>query len=68
MRKMSLVLFVAVFAAMAVFGSARHLYADDGAVFAKLTEIGKNQEKILQSLEEIKSELAIVKVRATLKG
>jgi hypothetical protein len=41
--------------------------ADDTSVEAALSTILKNQEKILDSLAEIKEELEIVKVRATQK-
>ncbi len=44
-----------------VFGDA------PDAVQARLGQILKNQEKILVSLEEIKKELQIVKIRATQK-
>lgn len=36
-----------------------------GDVSAKISKIEQNQEKILQVLEEIKTELQIVKVRTT---
>jgi hypothetical protein len=47
---------------------AGKLRADESEVMARLDQLTKNQEKILQSLEEIKSELNIVKIRTTLKG
>lgn len=43
------------------------LYADD-LTAARLNTIEANQEKILQKLDEIKTELEIVKVRVTLKA
>ena len=39
--------------------------ASSGEVLKKLNEVTKNQEKILQSLEEVKSELQVVKVRVS---
>ncbi len=36
-----------------------------GEILKKLNQVTQNQEKIMQSLEELKSELQIVKVRAS---
>jgi len=41
--------------------------AASGAVMGKLEEIIKNQQIILQKLDDIKQELEIVKIRATKK-
>ena len=52
-----------------VFGflllSASASFADDGANALKLDQVLQNQNQILQKLDEIKSELQIVKVRAS---
>jgi len=39
--------------------------AEDGGVIYKLEEISKKQDDILKQLAEIKSELQVIKVRAT---
>lgn len=41
------------------------LFAEDGGFVQKIDKILSNQEQILKDLAEIKSELQIVKVRAT---
>lgn len=41
------------------------LFAEDGGFAQKIDKILSNQEQILKDLSEIKSELQIVKVRAT---
>jgi type II secretory pathway component PulM len=41
------------------------LFAEEGSFIQKIDKILSNQEQILKDLSEIKSELQIVKVRAT---
>ena len=53
-----------LFAAVVVENVAK---ADDASVGTALQTILKNQQKILDSLADIKKELQIVKVRATQK-
>ena len=43
-------------------------HADDAALDSKLDQLQKNQEQILKELDEIKAELQIVKIRASLKS
>lgn len=50
--------------ATAVCISAGPVWAD-AAESAKLDKVLSNQEQILKTLDEIKAELAVVKVRAT---
>ena len=39
--------------------------ADDGGVMKKMEQIEAQQEKMIQSLDEIKSELNVIKIRIT---
>jgi hypothetical protein len=60
---------LAAFFAVLVVPAAAH--ADDAmtaAVDQKINKVLANQERILTELDEIKKELEIVKVRATLAG
>ena len=47
------------------FNPLRVLRADEGVMLAKMSEISEGQKKILEMLEQIKSELQIVKIRAS---
>jgi hypothetical protein len=40
-------------------------FADDGGVMKKMEQIEAQQERMIQTLDEIKSELNIIKVRIT---
>ena len=40
-------------------------FAEDASVLKRLDEISQNQKQILEALEQVKSELQIVKVRIT---
>lgn len=59
MKKTAYTLFVLIFL------SASRVLADEGS--EKLDKVLENQSQILAKLDEIKSELGIIKVRATEK-
>ena len=42
--------------------------ADEAELVSKLDKLKENQEQILKELDEIKAELQIVKIRASLKS
>ena len=59
---------MALLAASVVFVLSQASFADEAAsgdILKRLSDIEQNQTKILQSLEEVKSELQIVKVRVS---
>ena len=64
MKKYFAAAFLAVFVVWMPMSVAK---ADDAssAVLKKLNEVTQSQEKILQSLEEVKNELQTVKARVT---
>ena len=59
-----LVLVIAAFAAQAVIGTMAKAQ-DDSIVLNKLNEILKRQQDMAASIEAIKSELNVVKIRVT---
>lgn len=61
---MKKIIFAAAIAAMLIPGVAS---AEDMLTNSALQQMLKNQEKIMQTLEEIKAELQVIKVRATNK-
>lgn len=64
MKKMTLSLMLLVAAVFAFWIGS--LFADEGeSNKAELKEISEKQDRILQLLDEIKSELQVVKIRAT---
>jgi len=62
---MKKLIFTGLFVCAMVFASQTAAFADEAALSSKLDQVLKNQEQILNELQTIKSELAIVKVRAT---
>ncbi|MBI3315365.1 MAG: hypothetical protein HYZ87_00085 [Candidatus Omnitrophica bacterium] len=57
--------FYAVTAIAGVLLLCRAALADDGFVSQKLDRVLQNQERILKTLDEVKEELQVVKVRAS---
>ena len=57
---------ILVLLVVAFIFSYKALFADgDSAVSQKLNQVIQNQEKILRELDEIKSQLEVIKVRAS---
>ena len=74
LEKRAIMTFMAVILAAAsviIYQGARTAQAkeplDSAAVSEKLDRILRNQQSIMQSLEEVKKELYVVKIRATRK-
>ena len=55
----------ALFVALVSMMSFLPAYADEATMSRQLDQVIQNQKKILDSLEQVKSELQIVKVRIT---
>ena len=55
----------ALLAVVLFFFNAFSAKADDGDILRKMDEISKGQKQILESLEQVKNELQIVKVRVS---
>ena len=66
MKKSALALILG-FSLLAVFSSGI-AFADETEIMEKLKTISDKQDQILAQLESIKTELNIVKVRATING
>ena len=65
MKKISLILGILFLSALS---SAQALYADDALsadTLSVLKRVSEKQDRILQALEELKSELQIVKIRVS---
>lgn len=62
MRK---IIWVSLVLAVALAFNFSQSFADDGGVTKKLEKLADQQEKMIQTLDEIKSELNVIKVRIT---
>lgn len=60
----AVVLAAAAFAVQAITGTMAKAQ-DDSAVLSKLDEIIKGQQAVLQSVESMKAEIKIIKIRVT---
>ena len=65
--KKSVLALILGFSLLAVFSSGI-AFADETEIMEKLKTISDKQDQILAQLESIKTELNIVKVRATING